>query len=52
MLSIQKAPKGTYDNLNSALIQGSRKLDLTCEEVLDGEPTLQENKVRQCKKLI
>ena len=33
MLSIQKAPKGTYDNLNSALIQGSRKLDLTCEEV-------------------
>ena len=33
MLSIQKAPKGTYDNLNSALIRGSRKLNLSCEEI-------------------
>ena len=33
MLSIQKAPDGTYDTINSALIRGSKELDLICEEI-------------------
>ncbi len=33
MLFVQKAPSGTFDNLKSALVEGSNKMGLICEEV-------------------
>ncbi len=33
LISVQKSPKGTYVDIKSALISGSKKLDLTVEEI-------------------
>jgi len=33
ILSVQKSPEGTYNNIQSALIKGSKKQNLICEEV-------------------
>jgi len=59
MLSIQFAPPGTYKNINSALVKGSEKLNLVCEEIprwrkykpKEQSQTMQETYLRKAKDL-